>query len=111
MSTIIDYRPINTRNIDPVISHENNETHVYSQLFNDFNIFDYIDENIYEFHSRLKNYDSNNLIDSILICFDGFKYFINIYDYILRSDLNIIFTPMFAKWQPLNCNDFVVKMD
>jgi hypothetical protein len=48
MCTIIDYRPINMRNIELLISNQN-DTELYSQLFNDINIFDYNDENIWNF--------------------------------------------------------------
>ena len=42
------------------------------------------------------------------MAFDGYKYFKNNFDFLLRTDMDIFLTPLFGKWLPLNCNDFVV---
>ena len=49
-----------------------------------------------------------NYLDSILIAFDGHEYFENKFNFLLRCDMDIFLTPLFGKWLPLNCNDFIV---
>ena len=47
-------------------------------------------------------------MDSILVAFEGYDYFQNNFDFLLRSDLDIFLTPLFTTWLPLKCNDFIV---
>jgi hypothetical protein len=44
------------------------------------------------------------------MAFDGFKYFENNFDFLMRSDIDVFLTPFFATWLPLNCYDFITGM-
>ncbi|MEI6431891.1 MAG: hypothetical protein WCP07_06895, partial [bacterium] len=47
--------------------------------------------------------------DSILMAFDGYEYFKSAgFDFLIRSDMDVFLTPLFSKWLPKSCNDFVV---
>lgn len=49
------------------------------------------------------------LIDSILMAFDGYSYLKSAgYNFLIRSDMDVFLTPLFAKWIPAHCNDFYV---
>ena len=42
------------------------------------------------------------------MAFEGYEYFKRAkYDFLIRSDMDVFLTPMFAKWLPVHCNDFV----
>jgi hypothetical protein len=109
MCTIIDYIPISKRitkhnvtylkSIDPLI--------LFSHLYKDINIFDDNDLNIWKFHAILKDLSHYVYVDSVMMAFEGYKYFQNKYDFVIRSDMDVFLTPLFAKWLPLNCNDFL----
>ena len=48
-------------------------------------------------------------LNSILMAFEGYHYFKRAkYDFLVRSDMDVFLTPMFAQWLPVHCNDFVV---
>ena len=110
MCTIIDYVSINDRLIE-----NTNETYLkivkpmelYPHLFNDIDVFNQSDANLWKFYAKLKDLRHYSYIDSILMAFDGYNYFKNNFDFLLRSDMDIFLTPLFAKWLPLNCYDFV----
>jgi hypothetical protein len=109
MCTIIRYIPINKRrkkynvaylkSIDPLV--------LFSHLYKDVNVFDDDDVNIWKFHAILKDLAHYGYLDSIMVGFEGYKYFKNKFDFLLRSDMDVFLTPLFAKWLPLNCNDFI----
>ena len=109
MCTIIDYVPIDKRiqkfnntylkSIDPLV--------LFSHLYKDVNVFDNDDVNIWKFHAILKDLAHYGYLDSIMVAFEGYKYFQNKFDFLLRSDMDVFLTPLFAKWLPLNCNDFI----
>ena len=43
------------------------------------------------------------------MAFEGYKYFKTAkYDFLIRSDMDVFLTPLFGKWVPRHCNDFVV---
>ena len=111
MCTILDYIPIKDRKyqftnesslklIEPLT--------LYTHLFNDINVFDKNDQNLWKFYAKLKDVKQYNYLDSILVAFDGYEYFENKFNFLLRCDMDIFLTPLFGKWLPLNCNDFIV---
>jgi hypothetical protein len=43
------------------------------------------------------------------MAFEGYKYFKTAkYDFLIRSDMDVFLTPLFAEWLPRHCNDFCV---
>jgi hypothetical protein len=109
MCTIIGYIPINKRmkkynvaylkSIDPLI--------LFSHLYKDVNVFDDNDVNIWKFHAILKDLAHYGYLDSIMVAFEGYKYFHNKFDFLLRSDLDVFLTQLFGKWLPTHLSDFV----
>jgi hypothetical protein len=60
----------------------------------------------YFLRDNLKNYE---YLDSILMAFDGYDYFKQAgFDFLIRSDMDVFLTPLFANWLPRHCNDFCV---
>jgi hypothetical protein len=110
MCTIIEYISVEDR----VIQHFNESAlksfsskEMFHHLFNKINIFDDSPENKWMFYGILKELNHYKYIDSILMAFDGYSYFKNHFDFLLRSDMDVFLTPLFGKWLPLNCNDFI----
>jgi hypothetical protein len=107
MCTIIDYVPVdkrlkkfnntNLKSIDPLI--------LFSHLYKDINVFDDDDVNIWKFRAILRDLSHYGYLDSIMVAFEGYKYFK--FDFLLRTDMDVFLTPLFAKWLPLNCNHFI----
>jgi hypothetical protein len=66
--------------------------------------------NFEQFYSNIQQSLSYYVyLDSILIAFDGYEYFKKAgYDYLIRSDIDVFLTPLFAVWLPENCDDFYV---
>lgn len=82
----------------------------YQEMLSDFDIFSDVPEKREAFYAlakdALKDY---GYVDSILMAFDGYQYFESAgYDFLVRSDMDVFLTPLFAKWLPHNCNDFYV---
>ncbi|RNA32593.1 secreted protein [Brachionus plicatilis] len=47
--------------------------------------------------------------DSVLIAFDGYEFLKESgYNFVIRSDIDVFLTPLFAKWSPRHCNAFYV---
>ena len=109
MCTIRDYIPINDRikNFDKTYLKSVEPLVLYSHLYKDVHIYDDNDSNIWKFHAILNDLSHYGYLDSIMVGFDGYGYFKNRYDFLLRSDLDVFLTPLFANWLPLNCNDFI----
>ena len=43
------------------------------------------------------------------MAFDGYEYFKSAgFDFLMRSDMDVFLSPVFGKWIPKNCNDFIV---
>lgn len=80
----------------------------YEKLLSEVNIFDDSEENLKLFYANLKDLKHYGYLDSILMAFDGYKYLKGPYDFLVRSDMDIFLTPLFGKWLPKACNDFVV---
>ena len=113
MCTILDYVSIKERTIpilnETFLKSELNED-AYRELFRKINIFDDTPQNLWKFYIKLKELNHYNYVDSILIAFDGYKYFQKNFDFLMRSDMDVFLTPFFAKWLPLNCFDFITGM-
>ena len=113
MCTLIDYTGLKDRKEPfytyPKVNKEPNKT-FYQQLFNDFNIFSPTLNETQTFLRLLKvNLENYDYLDSILISYEGYNYFKTAnYDFLLRSDMDVFLTPLFAKWLPRHCNDFYV---
>ena len=116
MCTLINYIALKKRQFQPmkegVLTKQGNE-HVkakYDYLLSNVNIFSDDANNLNPFYSISKtNLEKYGYVDSILMAFDGYDYFKTAgYDYLIRSDMDVFLTPLFAKWLPDNCNDFYV---
>ena len=110
MCTIFDYVGIKSRNITSYNKEELdkiNSEDVFRILYKNIDIFNENEEHFWKFYGKLKEITSYNYLDSIIMAFDGYKYFKNNFDFLLRTDMDIFLTPLFAKWLPLNCNDFI----
>ena len=116
MCTIRDYVSINNRNISTLnltLLNSMSSMETYSHLFRDIDVFNQ-NENyshadyFWLFYKKLKDLQHYSYIDSILMAFDGYTYFQNKFNFLLRSDIDVFLTPLFAKWLPLNCFDFIV---
>ena len=111
MCTILDYVGIKTRNVsfyDKTVLETIDADEIYHYLYKKVDIFNDTAENLWKFYGKLKEITSYNYLDSIIMAFDGYKYFKDNFDFLLRTDMDIFLTPLFAKWLPLNCNDFIV---
>ncbi len=81
---------------------------LYNHLINEVNVFDDNDHNLWKFYSKLKDSINHDYIDSWVLAFDGYEYFKNKFDFLLKTGMDIFLTPLFGKWLPLKCNDFIV---
>jgi hypothetical protein len=64
-------------------------------------------ERFYQFIATSLN--SYGYLDSILMAFEGYDFFKSAgYDFLIRSDMDVFLTPLFAQWLPRHCNDFYV---
>ena len=111
MCTILDYKPIKKRifNFNNTLNITKMEPmSLYSHLFHDIDVFNHNDSNLWKFYLKLTDLNDYNFVDSILVAFEGYHYFQNKFDFLLRSDMDIFLTPLFATWLPMNCNDFIV---
>ncbi len=101
MCTLVNYTPLKNRSTKaPPVNPD------YAKLLAD--MFSDMPENLAAFYSlakeNLKNYPP---VDSILVGFDGYAYLKSAeFDFVMRSDMDVFLTPMFAKWLPQNCDDF-----
>ncbi|CAF0722230.1 unnamed protein product [Brachionus calyciflorus] len=108
MCTLIEYKPLKDRQIDS--SKIDKYQDDYELLLKKINIFDEKESNIEIFYSFLKTFLSNyGYVDSILVGFEGYEYFKSAgFNFLIRSDMDVFLTPLFAKWLPKKCNDFYV---
>jgi len=116
MCTLLAYTAVKKRRLKKInntlftnsvedVNHEK-----YEYLLNNVDIFNDDQLNLLPFltvlQQNLKTYD---YLDSILIAFEGYSYFKSAgFDYLVRSDMDVFMTPLFSKWLPKYCNDFVV---
>jgi len=102
MCTLIDFKPLEKRNISIDIFKS------YESILDETNIFEN-GKDLDQFYSLLKkniiNYGYSN---SILMAFEGYDYFkLAKYDFLLRTDMDVFLTPFFSKWLPINCGFYV----
>jgi hypothetical protein len=105
MCSLIKYIPLKQRFLS---NSKQNKVNIYDYMLNNVNIFN--DDQAILFYSFLKTRIANySYLDSILMAFDGWNYFKSAgYNYLIRSDMDVFFTPLFGQWLPRNCNDFYV---
>ncbi len=106
MCTLVNYIALKKRSTENILS----KGFDYDTLLSDVDIFSDKPENLAKFYAISKaNLIKYGYVDSILMAFDGYEYFKSAgYDFLIRSDMDVFLTPMFAKWLPMNCNDFYV---
>jgi hypothetical protein len=109
MCSLIRYQSIADRHVNKTLVKKFIKTEAeYEFLFNKFDIFNDNDAYLSQFYASLKDLAQYVYVDSILVAFDGYKMSNGVYDFLLRSDIDVFLTPLFAKWLPRRCNDFVV---
>ncbi len=123
MCKLLRYTAVKNRNLtqikDPLFKKENiyeaidvnqNIYEKYEYLLNNVEIFSDDESNLLPFITVLQqNLENYGYLDSILMAFEGYSYFKSSgYDYLIRSDMDVFMTPLFSKWLPKHCNDFVV---
>lgn len=116
MCTLVDYKPIATREFKPLtlsIFHDESESEKkkkFDYLLANVDVFSSNEDNLLPFYTIMKeNLKQYGYTDSILMAFDGYDYFKSAkFDFLIRSDMDVFLTPLFSKWLPKNCNDFIV---
>lgn len=110
MCTLLNYTSIAKRNFTSKSRILKKEPVNYKFFLNDFDIFEPGKQNLEEYHKFIKeSLTGYNYVDSILMAFDGYDYFKKAgYDFLVRSDMDVFLTPLFATWLPRYCNDFYV---
>ena len=109
MCTLVEYTPLSMRKLenfeDGLISKSK-----YEFLLNEMDIFGNNSTHLNMFYGFLQEKIGNyGYVDSILMAFDGYEYLKQAgYHYLIRSDMDVFLTPLFARWLPRNCNDFYV---
>ena len=105
MCSLIKYVPLKQRFLS---NSKQNKVNIFDFMLNNVNIFN--DDQSLLFYSFLKTRIANyRYLDSILKAFDGWNYFKSAgYNYLIRSDMDVFFTPLFGQWLPRYCNDFYV---
>lgn len=110
MCVLMDYEAIKDRKFSSGEIKFASNNQLYNFILKKINIFNESDPNMNIFYDFIKNRLSKyGYVDSILMAFDGYKYFQSAgYDFLIRSDMDVFLTPLFAKWLPKHCNDFYV---
>lgn len=110
MCTLIEYTPLKSRPITRNDNYADNSQQRYEHILTKIDIFSDDEKNLNPFYSLLKEKLSNyGYLDSILMAFDGYSYLKSAgYNFLVRSDMDVFLTPLFAKWLPRHCNDFYV---
>jgi hypothetical protein len=111
MCILIDYEPLKKRNKLPKIFLTiKNHKRLFQNFLTKSNILSLDENKFIEFYSLLKAQLTNyKYVDSILMAFDGYKYFKSAgYDFLIKSDMDVFLTPYFGRWLPKYCNDFYV---
>lgn len=105
MCILMNYKPLKQREVNKVANAVN-----YEYFLKEFDIFNQDEAYLSPFYGFLKDNLANyNYLDSILMAFDGYKYFKSAgYDFLIRSDMDVFLTPLFGNWLPKYCNDFYV---
>ena len=103
MCTLLDYVPVRLRQV-PTIKTKLN----YTRLLTEVNIFSDREEDFDEFWAlSVNNLKTYGNVDSVTVAFTGYSYFKSAgFDFLVRSDMDVFLTPLFATWLPYNCDDF-----
>jgi len=84
----------------------------YQKILCDFDLFGNTSSSdlLEYFYAVSKNWlKKYGFVDSVLMPFDRYHYLNSSgYDYVIKSDIDVFLTPLFAKWLPDYCNDFYV---
>jgi hypothetical protein len=106
MCTLMNHKPIGARKRTSTLGIKKMSLNYYRGLLARTNVFG---DDFSEFYFLLSTskVNSYNYLDSILMAFEGYDYFKS-YDFIIRSDMDVFLTPLFARWLPRYCNDFYV---
>lgn len=110
MCTLVEYVPLRLRKFNSSMDPDD-KSFKYNFFLNELDIFNDKDEaSMAIFYSFLQEKISNyGYVDSILMAFDGYSYLSKAgYHFLIRSDMDVFLTPLFAKWLPRQCNDFYV---
>ena len=113
MCILIAYISIADRNLS--INQDQNkmisldDENIYDHIYTKINIFsDDYETNLKPFYLKLKrDLKHYGYLDSILMAFEGYDLLKDSYDFLLRSDMDVFLTPLFSKWLPRKCYDFV----
>jgi hypothetical protein len=112
MCTLIEFKSFFKRNFNFTKFEKFSKTNFYEiflrsiDIFNKKNNQDELTIFYYFLRKNLKNYA---YLDSILMAFEGYQYFKQAgFDFLIRSDMDVFLTPLFANWLPRHCNDFYV---
>ena len=118
MCTLIEYKSLKLRALitDQSESYKKYKTlskkEQYELFLKDLDFFNATNDDVdlAPFYWFLKdNLKSYGYLDSILMAFDGYNYFRKAgFNFLIRSDMDVFLTPLFAKWLPRHCNDFYV---
>lgn len=105
MCTLVEYVPLRDLKVPPINANMNRN---YTKLLTEVNMFSDKPEDLTEFwtfcHHSLKTYP---YVDSVVVAFSGYSYFKSAgFDFLIRSDMDVFLTPLFATWLPYNCDDF-----
>ena len=114
MCSLVDYKPLKIRNLSTaktanVKTFDSNAAR-YAHLLETLDIFSDEPDNLLPFYTFVREQISSyGYLDSILMAFDGYaRLKASGYNYVIRSDMDVFLTPLFAKWLPRFCNDFCV---
>ena len=123
MCTLIDYVAVKERNLTKKHLDKQELSEQFTNVNDEILNYDYLLNKVNLFHNKSSDYNGYKLfyyflkkrlsnygyVDSILMAFDGYDYFKRAgYNFLIRSDMDVFLTPLFAKWAPKYCNDFYV---
>ena len=98
MCSIVAFKPFESRRITSFNIFENNQRKYEFQMM-DVDIFSDDPANILPLYAFLKDCEKYEFLNSILVAFEGYEYFkLAGYDFLVRSDMDILLTPLFGEW-------------
>jgi hypothetical protein len=104
---LIAYKPLKDRTFGTFDDTKLVDDNYVKRFIDNVDIFDDKSSqlNLFKFNlkSSLANYP---YVDSILIAFEAFNILRDTYTFLVRSDMDVFLTPLFATWLPTKCNDF-----
>ena len=80
----------------------------YEYFFTKFDIFTNDTASLNNFTDIMEIFRNYRYGNSIAIAFDGYFYLKDRYHFLLRTDIDVFLTPLFATWLPKNCDDFLL---